>query len=337
MTSIQKQWALVLAMLGASLLVVYWGAKATPPGAGALSAVPSETFLVGSVHLPGFAGSPFVDLVSEERGIFGASGLRETCGFDPLTMVTDVAFAVPEAGEGGDFAVIITGPVQAMTLAKCADSVLQKSGEASATSRRGTFTLLQKKSEQRAGAKATIAFREGGPVIVGAGDWLDAVLDTVEGKRANVLVHPGHQKNIASIPEFGKKAVSASVVLPAPLRERIKKQMGLEVPGKGESAMAGVLAVDALAAAFTVRGASSDVLIRLSCQEERACEEVESLLREKIAGLSKEVFVKLLGLSDTLAHIRFLRGERELVLQGELPSEKLVDLVTRALLSRKGK
>ena len=92
--------------------------------------------------------------------------------------IEHVGLAIPGgSGLGSDFALIATGAgIRASSTVACAEALIRDRGGNPRTVRRGSFTMVQDES-----GSGVIGVRDVGPIVVGSGMWLDAILDTAEG------------------------------------------------------------------------------------------------------------------------------------------------------------
>ena len=72
----------------------------------------------------------------------------------------------PENGERGDFGVAFTGDFTQDELTQCAENVIRARGGTPSRRRRGAFTLVEDTGDA---GHARLAYREGGPFLVGSG------------------------------------------------------------------------------------------------------------------------------------------------------------------------
>lgn len=119
----------------------------------------------------------------------GFDAVARGCGEGPLAAMDRVALALPGASLSGDLAVIGLGPkVRAAAVAECARQVIAARGGAPRSDRRDDFTIVQDGD----GARGVLAVRDGGPVVLGKGAWLDAVLDAAQGRAPTLRGDPLH-------------------------------------------------------------------------------------------------------------------------------------------------
>ena len=91
------------ALAAAGLTAVARLRGAADPGGHALDAIPSGALLVATADLAALRGSPAgAPFLREGREIPGLGKVKDVCGFDPMDTLTEVAVAIPAAGEAGE-------------------------------------------------------------------------------------------------------------------------------------------------------------------------------------------------------------------------------------------
>ena len=297
----RKRDLAILGSVAAAALLVFFGLKKPATReSGARGAVPATSFLAISVDVQGLRGSPLLGAIFGKNRAFGVDTLTDACGFDPLTRIEELDVAVPEGGEAGDFGVAASGAMTDEELAQCAEKVLASRGSVAVVEKRGGFTRVSDEHGAR------LAFHTGGPFLVGRGEWLEAMIDTAERRRASIAENAVHARLRRSLESDGKKSlVVGTAILPQALRDRLKKEMGADATGaEGAEAMAGVLGVSAAGLAVRVLGVASEAILEaeleLTCETPDACAEVAKLIERKRVGWSKDLAVRLLGLGPPI-------------------------------------
>src|SRR5437773_541082 len=91
----------------------------------ALDAIPSGALLLATADLAALRASPVgAPFLHEGREIPGLGKVRDVCGFDPIDTLTEVALAIPAAGDAGEFGLSAAGDVDADALVACASKVI---------------------------------------------------------------------------------------------------------------------------------------------------------------------------------------------------------------------
>jgi len=274
-----------------------------------LDSVPHDAWLVATIDVAALRASPLAKPFlggGDKTPIPGLGSLEAQCGFDPVARLREVVVTSPENGERGDFGVAFSGDFSKDELSRCAQSVMRARGGSPATSTRGRFTLVEDTADAM---HARLAYREGGPFLVGRGAWLDAMIDATE-RRAQPL-RAEHAELRAALGGSGKSgappAIVATALLPASVRDKLKAELGPEVGGDGDRAYAGVLAVSAAGLAISLGGqatnggtSTTEITAELRCETASACDEVKKLIERKRLAFSRDLTVRLIGLGPLL-------------------------------------
>jgi hypothetical protein len=268
--------------------------------------------------------------------------LAESCGFDPLTRVGKLAVAVPEEGESGEIGIAANVTVSRDEIEKCTRGV---SGGAE-PKRIGSFGVVE---DTRSSSHARIAYGKDGLLIAGRGSWFDTMLASAEGTRptlADAAEHAAIRTSLTSRDGWHAPTILASALLPAELRERLRREMRAEIgpsgPRSGQTqdqasdvsaaTMGGVLGVSGVGLAVRT-GARIDAAIELVCDTADACGAVDKLIQKKRFDLSRELSLRLVGLGpliDTITTTQENGGKRIRVTAGA-DAKQLADSVERIL------
>lgn len=295
MTTKQRNLLILLAIAGLAIAGALLVGPA-PKNPSALDAVPARSFLVATIDVEALRASP----LGEQLGTLGEAGIAEvkkTCGFDPLARAKEIAIAVPEEEAPGEFGVVARADLSAVEVASCAEKLAVERGTRTRVEDRpGGFKVVEEEGSERAVSR--IALREGGPLIVGAGHWLDAMMETARTGKDRVETDPTHASLRKAVSGDDKPAIVVSAILPKPLRERLKRQMVGEASDPDSSAaMRGVLGVATVAAAFTpgTKGGVAKLAIELRCEGEDECREVAKLVERKRKAAAGDLRLRLVG------------------------------------------
>jgi len=189
-------------VLGAAIAVAVWvfGAQPRADGpatrSGAHSAVTEQLSPLALIP-PGSAFTLSVDVQALSRarlGAFiaerlgrsaGASKLAQSCGFDPLRRLDQLALSIPTATLGADarpdFGVIANGRFSAAEILRCASSSIQARGGEAVRSKVDSFDTVR----DRSGSSGEIAAKDG-LLIVSGGNYFRELLDSAEGAPNNL-------------------------------------------------------------------------------------------------------------------------------------------------------
>jgi len=272
-----------------------------------LDSVPRDAWLVGTLDVAALRASPLAKpILGEKTPIPGLGPLAQRCGFDPVARLREVVVTSPEGGERGDFGVAFSGDFTKDELSKCAENVIRARGGSPTTSTRGAFTLVEDTADAQ---HARLAYREGGPFLVGRGPWLDAMIDATEHKTDRL--NPAHMelRGALATKNGSPPTIVVTALLPASVRDKLKAELGPELGGGGDKAYAGVLAVSAAGIAISLGGqtantatstSTTEVTAELRCESASACDEVKKLIERKRLAFSGDLTMRVVGLGPLL-------------------------------------
>ncbi len=345
-TTRQRNLSILLAIAVVASVALY---LVQPQGGlargGILGAVPRDAFLLVTIDVEALRASPLAVplLGGDSTKLLGVGAFVETCGFDPLTRVKEIALAVPEGGDHGDFGLLAMGDLRQAELLDCAQKVIVARGGHPKLGKRGSFITVEDEDDP-VGAKPRIALRDGGPLLVGRGAWLQSMIDAAEGKIPSVRAGSPHLALREALTAYreGKPARSivATAVLPKSLRERLKREMGAELGAAAEPgsnvAMGGVLSVETAGLAITAgaMGQESEAAAELRCESAEACDEVKKLILKKRLAFSQDFGVRLVGLGPLIDSLVVETKGTALTASARAPTEDVAKALDRVLKLR---
>jgi hypothetical protein len=155
-------------------------------------------------------------LTEDGRTLPGVGRLSEVCGFDPSEQVRALGVTVAPSSNarGLDFGIAAIGDFSERRISACARAVIRRRGGVPVQTRIGSFLAVRDEN----GHGGEIAVRDGGPVLVGAGGYLLAMIDAADGRAPAASGDALHAALQKAIGERGALVVSA--VLPADWLER---------------------------------------------------------------------------------------------------------------------
>jgi hypothetical protein len=128
-------------------------------------------------------------------------------------------------------------------------------------------------------------------------------------------------------------ALLLSALLPRGVRDRLRTEIGPEVPlhGAASEAFAGVLAVEQAAVSVSTgaAGSSTSLSVQLRCETPDACHEVEKLLWRKRLAFSRDFEARLIGLGPLLDSLTIEVEGTTLSARAALPTDDLARLIRR--------
>lgn len=191
-----------LGVLGAAVAVAVWVFGAQPRAGGLatrgdthsteteprspLALIPPSSAFILSVDVRALAGAPLGAFLAERLGrSAGASKLAETCGFDPLLRLDQLALSIPTANLGADahpdFGVIANGRFTAAEITRCASTAINARGGEAVRSKLDSFDTVR----DRNGSSGEIAAKDG-LVVVSGGSYFRELLNAAEGGLQNL-------------------------------------------------------------------------------------------------------------------------------------------------------
>ena len=315
----------VAAALAAAALTAVAKLRSTPDlGAHALDAIPSGALLVATADLAALraspAGAPFL---REGREIPGLGKVKDVCGFDPMDTLTEVAVAIPAAGEAGEFGLVAAGPVDADAVLACAAKVIQARGGNPVITTVGGFRSVRDASLATTGGE--IAVRKGGPLLLGAGAYLRAMIDAADGRAPSIRSSRAHG---FLGHEVGDASVRVTVVLSPEQRRTLADELAL---GGATGSPASAVVAGALGVKL---GPSVGLHVVLSCDDAAACERLAGKLKQDRDARAADFGTRVVGFGAILAQI-VIQSEGELVhARVELPADQAASLAERLIALR---
>ncbi len=335
----------LLAFAAASVAVVWFIRREARQKRTVLDAVPADAFLVMTVDVDKLRRSPLgaAMLGGADSKLLGEKAITATCGFDPLDRMREIAVAVPGDDDTGEFGIVMRADIAKGELLACAQKVMesQKGGARASVRESGSFTLFEPEGDLRK-RYPTLAYREGGPVLVARGTWLGTMIDTVEGKLPSARRESSHLAMRRALGQASDDASTfafmATVVLPREMRERIRNEMEGEIKrGAGDESRstfaAGVLGVESAGLAIVAgeAGGATSVVVDVTCDGDAACAALAKLVEKKRAEWGGDVAIRLLGVGALLDGIVTENRGTSLRLSTRAPSEEAAKWLERVL------
>lgn len=309
---------------------------------GVLAAVPQDAWLVVTIDVAALRRSALAQpLLGGGPGAGGAvdalpglGSLPSACGFDPVARLRQVTLASPEGGERGEFGVAFAGELTQSELTACAEKAIIARGGRPVTSARDGFTVVEDTSDAQ---HARVAYRDGGPFLVGRGAWLDAMMNAAVGKGARARAdHEALREALAPSGSTAPRAVVLTALLPKALRKKLEGELGAEAGGDGERAYAAVLSVEAAGLALSTGGSGSTTQLaaELRCETPAACDEVKTLIERTRLSASQNLGLRLVGLGPLLDSLHVEVHGTSLSARAQAPTDDLARALQRVLALR---
>jgi hypothetical protein len=322
----RRQYAAFLGLVAAALVAAFALGRRRVRG-DVLAAVPRDAWLLATVEVEALRTSPLAQAFAGAGGVTipGLGRLSDACGFEPLARLTQVALVAPETE--GDFGVAFAGDFGKGELSRCAEKVLRARGGQPSTEVRGSFTVVVDASEPK---RARLAYRDGGPFLVGRGPWLSTMIDAVDGKadraRPELLAL---RASLSKAPPLAR-AIVVTALLPRAMRDRLRAEIESGAGAPGE-AYAAVLSVDraGLAVATGAAGSTTYLGAEVHCESPEACGEVKRLVEQRRSAASASPALRLLGLGPAIDSLSVEAHGPTLTATAQAPTDDLSRLATR--------
>jgi len=320
--------ALVIAGVSAVAIAAgawIWRERQTPERTpNALDAIPNDAMLVATADLGALRRSgAAAPLLSETREIPGLGPVRQVCGFDPLANLTEIAVAVPASGDSGELGLVAAGAIDDEALLACASKVIEARGGRSVVNTIGTFRTVRDATMSTSGAE--IAVRKGGPVLLGAGTYLRAMIDTADGHVPSIQGDPAHARLAG---EVGAGSVRVTVVLTPEQRRTLAEELAASgAQGSPAGAVTGIGLSVTLGARVDLHGV-------VACDAAKACAELSGVLDGKRAAGADDMLVRLVGIGAVLERMRITPTGDRIHARVDMATDEATTLIERILALR---
>ena len=313
------------AAVAAGGLGLYYSRRARPDLAGrSLDAIPAGALLVATADLAALRASPVgAPFLREGREIPGVGKVRDVCGFDPVDTITEVALAIPAAGDTGEFGLVASGAVDADALIACASKVIDARGGHAVTTTLGSFRSVRDAAPASTGGE--IAVRKGGPLLLGAGSYLRAMIDAADGQAPSIRTSVAHGFLAR---EVGNASIRVTVVLSPTLRRTLTDELARNdaAGSPAGSIVAGALGVDL--------GPSVGLHVVLSCESAFACARLADSLSSARDARVADVGTRIMGFSEVLQRIKITAEGEQVHARVDVPADQATVLAERLVALR---
>ena len=295
MSPLTKLAALVIA-LTAGLGAVWYADRATRD-LPAKNALPSGTFLAVTLDADALKKSPALSQLLGGGDAFGVKSLEEPCGFDPIARVREVAIAVPEEGETGDFGVALRIDATGEELARCAERVGEKKGKRASFAKQGEYYVV----DEAVPGGRRVAYRpvrEGaGVLLVALPGWLEKMQRALDGVGPRVDADRVHAQIRGALARHGPLSISLSAALPKSVRERLRRELDREGAGspEGRATMAGILGVYGAGLGVALGQGEASFHLELACEAPEHCDATRAWLERQRFSLSRDLAARLVA------------------------------------------
>jgi len=312
--------------IGAVGLVGYfvWAQMKQAAFTSSLDALPDGALLVATADVTTLRKSNmFAPIFNESGEIPGLGNVKNVCGFDPLERVTDVAMGIPAAGSDGDFGLVASGKIDAESLLSCAGKVIEARGGRPVVNPIGSFRSVRDASARAGGAE--IAARDGGPILLGAGTYLRAMIDAADARIPRVTTDLLHERLSQQI---GAGALRATVVLTAEQRRTLNEELAR---GGAEGSPAAAMIGLGLAVSIDTRVGLSGVV---ACDAAQPCADLGRTFDARRTSQADDPLMRLIGAKPLLERMTITAEGTKIAARVDMSSEEATNLVERLLLLR---
>lgn len=291
----------------------------------ALDSIPNGALVVASADLDALRASPsFAPLLKEGRDIPGLGKVREVCGFDPMDTLHEIAVAIPAAGEEGEFGVVAAGEIDDEALVACASKVIEARGGRPTVTPVGSFQSVRDATLAATGGE--IAVRKGGPVLLGAGAYLRAMVDAADGRSPTIRSSVAHTHLTR---EIGRATLRITVVLTPEQRRTLEAELAgrAKTNPPGGAVVAGALGVE-------VSGPDVSLRALLLCEGEGACASIAGSLRDARDEKARDLGARLMGAGGALERIQIEAEGEQIHARLTMPATEVIQLAERLFTMR---
>lgn len=301
-----------------------WAKTKSPAFESSRDALPDGALLVATADMSALRrSSALAPIFSETGEIPGIGKVRDVCGFDPLERITEVAIGVPASGGDGDFGLVASGAIDAEAFLACASKVIETRGGRPVVNPIGSFRTVRDSAALASGAE--IAARDGGPILLGAGTYLRAMIDAADARIPRVSSDLLHERLSR---EVGAGALRVTVVLTPEQRRTLNEELARGgAQGSPAAAMIGV----GLALSIDTRVGLSGVVL---CDAANACAELGKTFDTRRVSQSDDPFVQLLGAKPLLERMKISADGTRIGARADMSTEEATNIVERLLIVR---
>ncbi|HET7543349.1 MAG TPA: hypothetical protein VFK05_25925, partial [Polyangiaceae bacterium] len=283
-----------------------------------LSLVPARSAFVLSVDARALVRAPLGAFIAErlERSA-GASTLSQSCGFDPLLRLEQLALTIPSATLSADaqpdFGIIANGRFSSAEIIRCASTAIGARGGDAIRTKLGSFDTVRDGSANG----GEIAARDG-LVIVSGGSYFRELVDLAEGVRG-----PATQQDTRNLAHaelrraLGPGALLVTWLLGEGWFERI-------AGAESDARLSPLSGLTAIAARLNV-AETAQLRVLLDSADSAGASQIASLLGDLQSSFAAPVLgPRLLSIAKRIA---VERSEARLTLELELTQAELSDVL----------
>lgn len=190
---------------------------------------------------------------------------------------------------------------------------------------RGGFAII---GDESAPEQARLAYRDGGPFLVGRGAWLEAMIDAVAGRGARAPAAHAVLRSALAPSGAAPRALVVTALLPKSLRDRVRAETDAGAAG----AFAGVLGVEEVGAAVATSEATTEAEVDLRCETPAACGAVKGVIEKARLALSGNLGARMMGFGPLIDGLSIdAAAEGALAVRTRAPTADLAEALAHAL------
>ncbi|MBK9266977.1 MAG: hypothetical protein IPM54_45280 [Polyangiaceae bacterium] len=323
-TSARKALAALAIAVACAIGYFVWAKTKSPSFVSSLDAIPDGALLVATADVGVLRRSSVMAPLFSEGEVPGIGKVRDVCGFDPLEGITEVAMGIPAAGADGDFGLVASGLVDAESLLSCASKVIEARGGRPVVNPIGGFRTVRDSASRTSSAE--IAVRDGGPILLGAGSYLRAMIDAAEGRLPRVSADLLHERLSR---EIGSGAVRVTVVLTPEQRRTLNEEL---TRGGAQGSPAASMIGLGLAVSVDARVGLSGVVV---CDAAPSCGELGKVFDARRTSQVDDLVVRFVGAAPILERMKISSEGTRVSARVDMSAEEATGLVERLLLLRR--
>jgi hypothetical protein len=286
----------------------------------ALDAIPEGAFLVATADLRVLRQEPLTaPFLSGDRDVAGLGPMRTACGFDPLSLVDELAIGIPDSPDD-DFGVVALGRLTAEPIAECARKMITARGGTPVTADLGRFKSVR---DAKNASSGEIAVAPNGPLLFGGGAYLRAMMAAAEapGGQARGSAHTGLRKVLVN-----HDTIQATIVLSPAQRKTIADELS---KAKGEAPLGvGYIAGAGLGIRFA--GNEARLLLVLRTDQPDQVAAVTELLAANLGSVAEGPAVRMIGAGEVLRRVQLETQGNDVRASVTVTGAEVADILEKA-------
>jgi hypothetical protein len=323
-SSVRNALAILAVGLAGGIGYFVWVKTKSPSFVSSVDAIPDDALLVATADVGVLRRTNALAPVFSEAGeIPGLGKVRDVCGFDPLERINDVAVGIPATGADGDFGLVASGAVDADALLACASKVIEARGGRPVVNPIGSFRTVRDSAARASGAE--IAVRDGGPILLGAGTYLRAMIDAADGRVPRVSADLLHERLSR---EIGPGSLRVTVVLTPEQRRTLNEELAR---GGAKGSPAATMSGLGLAVSVNDRVGLSGVV---TCDAAAPCSDLAATFNARRTSQSDDPLMRLLGVQPLLERMKINAEGTRITARVDMSLDEATSLVERLMLLR---